>query len=61
MNLFHDLGSIEKDFSATTAQKPENGKVWKKNVSISQVIRLQKRAAVRAENTKLDNDKKGNN
>ena len=59
MNLFHDLGVVEKAPPAAAVKQPENGQVWKKNVSLSQVIRLQKRAPVRDEKAKLeDNEKK---
>ena len=39
-------------------KQSENGQVWKKNVSLSQVIRLQKREAERAEKTKPEDDEK---
>ena len=37
-------------------KQSKNGQVWKKNVSLSQVIRLQKREAERAEKTKPEDD-----
>ena len=58
VNLFHDLRVVEKAPPAAAVKQPENGQVWKKNVSLSQVIRLQKRAPVRDEKAKLEDDEK---
>ena len=57
VNLFHDLGVVEKAPPAADVKQPENEQVWKTNVSQSQVIRLQKRAADRAEKAKLEEHK----
>ena len=56
VNLLHDLGVVEKAPPATAVQQSEKGQVLKKNVSLSQIIRLQKRAAERAEQAKLKAD-----
>ena len=56
VNLLHDLGVVEKAPPATAVQQSEKGQVLKKNVSLSQIIRLQKRAAERAEKAKLKAD-----
>ena len=58
VNLFHDLGVVEKTSPATVVQNPEEGPVFKKNVSLSQIVRLKKRAAERAENPKQEDDQK---
>ena len=52
VNLLHDLGVVVKAIPATAVHQPENGHVLKKNVSLSQIIRLKKKAAERAEKTK---------
>ena len=33
VNLFHDLGVVEKALPAAAVKQPENGQVWKKNMS----------------------------
>ena len=52
VNLLHDLGVVGKAPPATAVDQPENGHILKKNVSLSQIIRLKKRAAERAEKAK---------
>ena len=49
VNLLHDLGVVGKSPPATAVHKPENGQIFKKKLSLSQIIRLKKRAAERAE------------
>ena len=50
--FFHDLGVVGKASPATFVYQAENVHVLKKNVSLSQIIRLHKRAAERAEKAK---------
>ena len=56
VNLMHDLGVVEKASPAKTEQQTENGPVLRKNLSLSQIIRLKNRAAARAEKAKLEAD-----
>ena len=57
INLSHNIGRIEKVPHEEKTQKPNDIQVLKKNVSLSQIVRLQKRAAERAEAEKLEAEK----
>ena len=54
VNLSHDLEVVEKAPPATAVK--QSGQVLQKNVSLSHIIRLQKRAAERAEKVKILSD-----
>ena len=54
VNLSHNLGSIVKVTEEVKTQSPNSGNILKKNVSLSQIVRLKKRAAERATAEKLE-------
>ena len=58
VNFSHDLGGVAQPFSQTNhVQRPGYNEVLKKNVPNSQFNRLQKRAAARAEEAKIQAEK----
>ena len=54
VNLSHNLGSIVKVTEEVKTQSPNSGNILKKNVSLSQIVRLKKRAAEKATAEKLE-------
>ena len=55
MNIFHELGAIKQPLPPTPpVQKAGYNEVLKKNLNISQLKRLQRRAAARAEEAKAE-------
>ena len=57
VNLSHNVGGIEKVPEAKRTHNPNDENVLKKNVSLSQIVRLKKRAAERAAAEKCDVEK----
>ena len=57
VNLSHNVGGIEKVPKEITKHNPNDENVLKKNVSLSQIVRLKKRAAERAAAEKCDVEK----
>ena len=57
VNLSHNLGGIEKVPEEVITQNPNGEYVRKKNVSLSQILRLKKRATERAAAEKLEAEK----
>ena len=57
VNLSHNLGGIEKVPDEVIKPYPYAGHVLKKNISLSQIMRLKKRAAERAAAEKLEAEK----
>ena len=58
VNLSHNLESIVKVTEEVKTQNPYNGNIMKKNESLSQIMRLKKRAAKKATAEKLEAIKK---
>ena len=58
VNISHNLGSIVKVTEEVKTQNPYNGNILKKNVNLSQIVRLKKRAAKKATAEKLEAKKK---
>ena len=60
VNIFHDLGAIKQPLPPTPpVQKRSYNKVLKNNLKTSQLNRLKRRAAARAEEAKTETLKQG--